>query len=154
MATKERNTTNTDNINEKEQPTGKETTTQWVNRAFGRNDENDGIHTGKWVNRKKFNGNESAANNEIQCDDLASNVQLGKLWSNQVEEFSEEEEGEFQGDDDQEHDVEEGDHSVDNEARMLPEEEEEDQINVDDVTNVNKEDAAASLDNNIIQKKG
>lgn len=81
----------------------KESTAQWVSRAFGTNKED----------------NATSVNNEIVCDDLAKfvtttqscqealptaqdtdtgNVKLGNLWSDQVEEFSEEE-GEIQDDD-------------------------------------------------------
>lgn len=71
----------------------KESTAQWVSRAFGTNNED----------------NATSVNNEIVCDDLArfvttnqscqkvlpqaqdtdtGNVQLEKLWGNQVDEFS------------------------------------------------------------------
>lgn len=90
-------------------------------------------------------GNDANNNEKVQCDDLArfvttnqsyqhipslahddSNVPVEKLWSDQVEEFFEEEEGEFQDEDEQDQ-VEEDDQSIDHDLdNVTTEAEEED----------------------------
>lgn len=86
----------------------KESTAQWVNRDFGVNkvitNQSCKEVLSRSLNTKEGNG--TSMNEEIRCDDLArfiatnqlskempsqsqdtGNVQLGKLWSDQVEKF-------------------------------------------------------------------